>query len=319
MKFFDSFWKASFYKEGKAISFWKSFGKVCLVTFLVSISYAVCFYTSFGMNIPSYLYSYGVQALNGYPSNLVVTIEGNKLSKNIGGELHMYAIPEGKINEVRMEEVLPGYIIAINDTESASLDSFKRANALILLAKDGIVTQSHRETQILSYSDLLHSHDNVVISKDMMSDMVAAVNIYSPSIPWILCAGIIILYALFAPLGYLLLGLINGLIIMWLSTQIIKKKTNFIDSYILGMYALAPVIIISSILSMIPGVRAIVGVIPFFETIFVIAFLWCMFSVKKVKISKETMEATKEADVVKKKVVKKTTPRKKKSKTLDEK
>ncbi len=312
MKFFDSFWKASFYKEGKATSFWRSFGKVSFITFIVSIFYAICFYTTFGIHIPTYLYSYGVRALSGYPSELLVTIDGNSLSKNIEGELHMYTIPEGKIGDMKMEEVLPGYLIAINDKESASLDAYHRANALILLAKDGIAVQGDGEIQIHSYGELLQSNEKIVVSKAMVSDMVAAVNTHAESVPWVIFFAIIVLFSLLAPLGYLLLSLFNGLIIMWFSGSIIKKKITFAQSYIYGMYALAPVIVISEVLHTVPYVRSVVDVIPFFATISVCFFLWYMFrdtaKPKKEEKKTEKVEKTKE---IKKSVSKKSTTRKK--------
>lgn len=282
MKFFDSFWKSSFYKEGKATSFWRSFGKVTLVTFVVSIVYATLFYVAFGMHIPAHLYTYGINALNGYPSGLVVTIQDDTLSKNSEGELHLYPISDGKIGEMKIEEVLPGYVVAINDTVSASLESYKNANALIFLAKDGLVVQGNDEMQIFSYSELLHGETNAVLTKDMISGIVATVNEHAKSIPWILVASIIILYSLFAPIGYLLLGLFNGLIIMLFSSYIIKKKATYSESYIYGMYALAPVIIVNGVLLMIPYVKDVAMVIPFFGTFLVVGFLLFMFRDEKV-------------------------------------
>lgn len=322
MKFFDSFWKPSFYQEGKATSFWKAFGKVTLVTCIIAILHAICFYMIFGMHIPGYLYSYGVQLLNGYPNGLVITVEGDRLSKNIEGELHLYPIPERKIGKMRSEEMLPEYVIAINDKENVSFESYERSNALIFLAKDGIITQGDGEKQIMSYSDLLKSHDNFIITKDMIGDLVSVINVHAESVPRIVFIVMVILYALFAPLLYLLFTLFSGLIIMLCSAQIIRRKISFVKAYIYGLYALAPVIILKGVLSIIPYVK-VVEYIPFFGTICILGFLWIMFKPKvtftqpeevKEEVSEKVEEPTKKVKKVsvkrstKKVNVTKTTP-----------
>lgn len=321
MKFFDSFWKKSFYTEGKATSFWGAFGKVTLVSFVLSIAYAIGFYVTFGIHIPSYIYSYGVQALSGYPSGLVVTIDHEKMTKNIEGAMYLYPIPEGKVGKVRMEEVLPEYLIAINDKESVSLEAYHRSNALILLGKDGIVTQGNREVQIMSYKDALHTDDSFVITKDTVVGMVSAVNMYAPSLPWLIFVGIIILFSIFAPLGYLLITLFNGLVVMLFGKKILKKEATYGESYVYAMYALAPVIIITSILSVPPLIQNLVNVIPFLGTVGVVIFLWYMFtkdSPKKITAKKEKKVATDSktmnltASKLMSKSVTKTTTRKKK-------
>lgn len=318
MKFFDSFWKASFYKEGKATSFWGAFGKVTLVTFIAAILCAICFYVTFGMHIPGYLYSYGVQALNGYPNGLVVSVENDRLSKNIEGELHLYPIPERKIGKMKTEEILPGYVIAINDKENVSFDSYERSNALILLARDGIVARGDGETQIMSYADLLKSHNKVAVTKDMVGEMVSVVNTYAESVPCILFVAIIVLYTLFAPLGYLIFTLFSGLIIMLFSAQIIRRKIAFGEAYIYGMYALAPVIIFEGVLRTIPYIKNVVDFIPFFGTLSILGFLWLMFrsQTKPVqpKVTKEVKEEVVDKPVKKTKTVATKKPTKKTTK-----
>ncbi len=312
MKFFESFWKASFYKGGKATSFWGAFGKITLVSFLLSVVTAVCVYVSFGMHLPSYIYSYGVQALNGYPSELVVTINGDALTKNTEGELHLYPIPDGIVGGSKFEELLPGYIFTVNDKVSASLETYRQSNSLILLAKDGIVVEGNdRQIQIISYKDVLQNQDTFEITKATILDMVAAVNVYAPYTPHLVSLVIIVLISLFAPLGYLFFTIFIGLVVMWLSQQLLHKKLNYKESYIHSLYALAPVVVVTEILQYIPYVRVVANHIPLLELLLVLAFLWFMFKDVKVQAKKEKVESkVTKAPTVKKAIAKKETKKK---------
>jgi hypothetical protein len=318
MKFFESFWKASFYKGGKATSFWGAFGKIVLVSFLVSISTAICVYMSFGIHIPSHVYSYGVQALHGYPSDLVVSVKNGSLTKNTSNVVQLYPIPEGTMSDPKMDAILPGYIFSINDKEYASLDAYKRANALILLAKDGVVVQGNKQQlEILTYKDLLHNQNEFTITKATIGDMVSAVNEYAPYAPRMVSLVIIICISLFAPLFYLLFTFLTALVVRWLSPQLFKKVLTYKESYIYSLYALAPVILVTELLKMVPYVRSVANHIPFLELLLVLAFLWFMLQEVRVK-TKESVTTKKES---KPKVVKKVAAKKvvkKKAKTTKE-
>jgi hypothetical protein len=281
MKFFDSFWKSSFYKEGHAVSFWRAFGKVVLITFIASIGYAVLSYATFGKNIPTYVETYSREAIDGYPPTLVLTIKDGKLSKNIPGKLQLYPVSSDTVGQARQGAFSPHYIVTIDDEITASLDAFNESDSYILLAKDGLITKSNTDVRMKSYADMSQSTKDFVFSQ---ADLVAVtdwVGKYKDSAPYILVAIIIAGCSILSPLGWLFSALFYGLILMWLSKWVIGKKVGFGESYILSFYALAPIILVSAVLHVIPFLKTIVNGIPFFTTLLILAFLWYMFKGKE--------------------------------------
>ena len=280
MNFFNSFWKSSFYQEGKAISFWDAFWKVVLVIFLMSVVAAALFYVTFGKNIPSYLSTYSKEVLNGYPTGLEIRIKNGELSKNIPGELNLYPIKENT-RDLLEEGSSFEHVVTINDKESISLALYQKAKSLIVLAKDGVVTQDDRGIKIVPYTNILAKGEDFSFTKNMIVTAVNGVNQYGDIIPWVIMALLVFFVSIFLPLGYLLATLISGLIVMWLSMWIVGKKTGFSESYILALYALAPMFIVNTALQGVPYIGNVVDVIPFSLAILTVIFLKYMFTLKK--------------------------------------
>jgi hypothetical protein len=187
-----------------------------------------------------------------------------------------------------------------------------------LLAKDGVVVQGNKQQlEILTYKDLLHNQNEFTITKATIGDMVSAVNEYAPYAPRMVSLVIIICISLFAPLFYLLFTFLTALVVRWLSPQLFKKVLTYKESYIYSLYALAPVILVTELLKMVPYVRSVANHIPFLELLLVLAFLWFMLQEVRVK-TKESVTTKKES---KPKVVKKVAAKKvvkKKAKTTKE-
>ena len=282
--FFDSFWKASFYQEGKAVSFWKAFWKVVLVIFLMSIVTSVVFYVTFGKKMPASLHSYANQALNGYPSDLVITIKDGELSKNIPGELHLYPLPKETMIEKPQEDSSFEYALTINDTESVSLSLYQKSKSLIVLAKDGMVIQDNKGIKIAPYKEMSKQAKDFSFTKSMIVPVVAKVNEYADVTPFVIMMCIVIFMTIFSSLTYLTLTLFYGLVVMLLSVWITGKKIGFSESYILSLYALAPVIVVTTILEAIPYVKNVANAIPFLCTLLLLVFLKYVFISKKVKV-----------------------------------
>lgn len=285
MKFFDSFWKASFYQEGKAVSFWGAFWKIIVTVFFMSIVTAVFFYVTFGNKMPEYMHSYANQALDGYPSDLIITIKGGELSKNIPGELHLYPLPKEMIGNDKQGNMPFEYVFTITDSESVSLDLYQKAKSFVVIAKDGVVTQDNRGIKIVPFKDMAQQGKDFTFTKSMITPIVDMINSYADSVPFWIMACIVVFVTLFTPMWYLSLALLYGLLVMWLSKWLIGKKAIFSESYIYALYALAPVTILNTLLGAIPYVKNVVAVIPFFFSIMVIGFLKYMFTVKKNKIT----------------------------------
>ena len=284
MNFFDSFWKASFYKDGHAVSFWKAFWKVVLVSFLVSIIYAGVFYATVGRHIPAYIQKYSTQALDGYPKDLVVTIKDGKLTKNIPGTLQLYPFPE-ELHATSNKEPLPTYIVTINDKESVSLESYKKADSFVLLAKDGLVSKGDNGIEIRAYSDISKTANDFTFDKSMIVKVIDSIHEYEPMISWIIVVSIIVLGTLFLPIGYLILNLLYGFVVMLLSEWIMKRKATYSESYIISLYALAPVVLVITVLESVSYIINLVSSFPFFTLIALVLFLKYMFvSAKKNEI-----------------------------------
>ncbi len=283
MNFFDSFWKASFYKDGHAVSFWKAFWKVVLVMFIVSLVFATLSHVTLGKKIPAYVDTYTKKALAEYPSELVVTIRGGTLSKNIKGELQLYTIPKDIFGKEYDRDSLPEYLVTINDVENVSLEAYKKSNSLVLLAKDGMVMRDDKGIKIAPYSEMEEGRqptEDFIFTKDMIVKGVDVVNEYKERMPAILFGSIVIFWTLFAPLGYLTVTLLYGLIVMLLSTWIIGRKLAYSESYILSLYALAPVIVVSNVLQIVPHISKVVTYIPFLSLMLLVLFLGYMFREK---------------------------------------
>lgn len=275
-RFFDSFWKSSFYQEWKAVSFWKAFWKIVLVIFLISVVASVIFYATFGKKMPAYIHSYADQALSGYPSNLIITIKNGELTKNIPGELHLYPLPKEMMAETQ-GDISFEHLVTINDTESVSLSLYQKSKSLIVLAKDGIVTQDSKEIKIAPYKDMVKEVKEFSFTKSMIVPVVAKVNAYADITPFVIMAFIVIFMTIFTPVIYLILALIYGLFVMWLSVWLTGKKIGFSESYILSLYALAPVIVVTTLLETIPYVQNVANAVPFLGAFVLLAFLKYMF------------------------------------------
>lgn len=276
MNFFDSFWKKSFYQDGNANSFWKAFWKVILVTFVVSVAYSIIFYVTVGKKIPSFLYTYSGQALDGFPQDLVITIKDGELTKNIPGKLQLYPIPSEAKNLVTNGTVLPAYMITIDDGV-VSFDAYKNADSFVLLAKDGVAVEEEEGVKISSYEGMEKHSKEFVFSKDDIQKGVTFINQYAEIIPGLSIAFIIIFLTVFSPLFYLLMTLFYGLVVMLLSKWLTGREGTFTESYILALYALAPVILVSTILHNIPYIKNIVVYIPLLTMILIVAFLVLMY------------------------------------------
>jgi hypothetical protein len=284
-RFFDSFWKTSFYQEGKATSFWGAFWKIVVTVFAMSIITAVLFYVTFGSKIPGYMHSYANQALSGYPSDLIITIKDGMLSKNIPNELHLYPLSKEMVGTDKQGNIPFEYVFTITDSESVSLDLYQKAKSFIVIAKDGVVTQDNRGIKIVPFKDMTQQGKDFTFTKSMITPVVDTINSYADSVPFWIMLCIIVFATLLTPMWYLSLALLYGLLVMWLSKWLIGKKTIFSDSYVYVLYALAPVIVLNTLLGAIPYVKNVTVAIPFFFSITVLGFLKCMFTVKKNKIS----------------------------------
>jgi hypothetical protein len=277
MNFFDSFWKASFYTSGKATSFWKAFGKFVLVSFFLSVAYAVIFYVSFGKDIPSHITSYGKIILDGYPDELVLTVENGKLSKNIPGSVQLYPLPEKTLQSSSAKEAQPQYVVTIDDSQDLSLALFTASKSLFLFAKDGWIAQANNDTRIKSYDSTIDSKNPVTFSKELLRQTVDVAQKYSGTIAGVCVIAILSLYTIFFSLGHLAISLVIGLIFMLLSPWIIKKKVTYSNAYILTIYALPTVVAIQKLLLLVPFISTVISLIPFLTTFSVLAFLWYMF------------------------------------------
>lgn len=285
MKIFDSFWNPSFYKNKKeGFSFWKAFGRLILVTFLVAIVYAITFYESIGKNIPGYVATFTKQIEDGYPNDLILSLEKGTLSKNIQGELQLYPVASFLPFKESSVDKTPQYFIAINDTQEVSLSSYTASHAFLFLAKDGWAAESNKGVSINSYRNLTTDEKALTFTKEMLLPLAPILNKYAPVASPVVIVGILVLYTLFASLGYLLLVLFIGLIVMLLSKVMLGRKYEYQDSYILALYALPSVIIVMKILEYIPYISNVISRIPFLTTLLVLGFLGYMFrrmSVKK--------------------------------------
>ena len=150
-----------------------------------------------------------------------------------------------------------------------------------MLAKDGVVTQDDRGIKIVPYTNILAKGEDFSFTKNMIVTAVNGVNQYGDIIPWVIMALLVFFVSIFLPLGYLLATLISGLIVMWLSMWIVGKKTGFSESYILALYALAPMFIVNTALQGVPYIGNVVDVIPFSLAILTVIFLKYMFTLKK--------------------------------------
>lgn len=292
MKIFDSFWNPSFYKNNtKGFSFWKAFGRLVLVSFIISIVYAVVFYGTIGKNIPQYLETFTAQVEKGYPDTLVLSLQNGFLTKNIKGEIKLYPIAD--FAQAKDFQIKSGahYFITIDDTKEVSLASFTASDALVFLAKDGWVTENNKDVRMNSYKSLGEAEKNLSFSKGTLTTILSYVNKNAGAIAPILVLAIIILCTIFAPLGYLLVALFIGLVVMLLSKWILPRKFVYGESYTLSLYALPSVIIVTKLASYLPYLSSVVSRIPFLTTLLVIGFLWLMFR-KKTSHKEEITNAT---------------------------
>lgn len=223
------------------------------------------------------MYSVETKISDGYPAELVVSIKDKKLSKNIPGEVKLY--PLSMFGDDVKEQIGKNisHFIVIDDTKEATVTSFEQSGGLMFFAKDGFLVKEENKTSINSYEDIGEISKDATFSKEILTKFIAIANEYIPSIPKVATITIIVVYTLFAPLGNALYLLFVGLLISLLSMYILKRKVDFVEAYILSMYALPSLIILEAVLSYVPYIKTVVSYIPFFTTIGIGVFLFFMY------------------------------------------
>ncbi len=278
MKFFDQFWKKEFYQEGSPKTFLKAYGRLSIVYFVIGGVSAVIFYFSFFATIPSIAEKYGREVKNGYPDALVMTVENGKMTKNMPGLLQLYPLDENLIElqknntaNVGKEEE-PQYLLALDETKEVSLAALKESKAYALFGKDAFIARGSKDIRITPY----WQGEPETLTKEIVVTLVEKVVQFSYKVPAILVASVIVGYTIFAPLMLLISAVFIALLVFLISKskKVFGKTFLYKEAYILTLYALAPVGVVTFCLSFVPFISKM----PFMTTILVLCFLGYMFS-----------------------------------------
>jgi hypothetical protein len=280
MRFFDQFRKPEFYRDTTRHSFWGSVGKLLFATSVVGVVAAITMYVHFFKTVPDLVDSFITKGQAGYPQNLVITIsKDGVLSKNQPGLITLYPLEGIKAKPQSANTSGPTYLLAINDTAQASLESLRQADAVLLLAHDGTVyIGDHNDVRITPYDRVITNGEALTFSSSTAATIAEGIREYMPYMVPLFFVVVIISCAIGLFFWYLLYGLLIGLIVMALSKSVLKHRMDFSTSYVLTLYALAPVSVVAALLYNTPGVTTILSVIPFSDLILVVLFLWYMFT-----------------------------------------
>jgi hypothetical protein len=280
MKFFDSFWNPDFYKNKEGWSFWRGFGRLVLLDFIVGVIVSVVFYGLFARNIPEYVTLFEAKLISGYPSGLTLTLKNGVLTKSIPGPLQVYPVEDFFPSDAtKTKKDTPKYFIAIDDSQPVSLSAYQTSGALIFLAKDGfIMHDKNNGTRMSSYGSTTEAKDLPAFSLGTMTDLFSILNGYVKYAPVILCLVLLVAITIFAPLGQLLYLLFAGLVVMLLGKQLLGKKVEYGDAYVISMYALPTTLVFSKGLNYLFAFSGVVAGIPFLQTLLLLALLWLMFT-----------------------------------------
>lgn len=277
---FDSLWNPTFYQNNSdTFSFGKGLLRLLLVNFFIGCLVSALFYLSVGRQIPAQVASFVVEAVEEYPSNLVVTIKDGVLTKNIPGVIRLYPLDSLHKNDIQSgnQKNVPHFMFMIDDTQEASLAAYTASDAIMFFGKDGMVSKSNNDIRVQSYKNLEGVKKDLSFSKETLTYLTTFVTRYVKYLPGALFVLMVLAYTLFAPLFGMASSLFFGFVTMLLSAYLLGRKRTYGESYILSMYALPSVLLVEMIVNYIPRVSSITSMIPFFTTFLIVIFLWLMF------------------------------------------
>ena len=255
MKFIDTLLNKSSYHQDHN----KEHGiyKVLFATFvsvLVSMIIATVFYLkSFGFVLPADVYSdYANQAIDQYPSDLVVSIKDGRIYKNIKDKVNIGNIPKdiessNHRNKDAFKDVL--YFIQIDETKTASLESLKDSQSMAFVGSDGVALyQSDGSVKILPASSI----PNYDINQSSLYMLSSEFQTYIPLIISCIFMLWILFGTLFLFVGYLICNALLALVFKYSKVlkyfKIIKGDISYGEAFRFTNYASVPAIIIASII-----------------------------------------------------------------------
>ena len=219
---------------------------------------ATIYITTFGLVSPVSIYNqYSDRVLSSWPEGLVLEFKDGKMSKNIAGPVYMGDV--SKLNSKKTSDSRnmntnydefniyknkePKYILAIDETKSASLEDFKSVDSAVLFAKDGIIGRKS-SGEVNSYA---YNFDKT-IDKEVLMGWADKLSAYV----WPVIIGVVIFsMVMYIPFKFTITLIWNCVLalILLLVAKVNNKKIAFEKLWKVANYLALPAILVATLLN----------------------------------------------------------------------
>lgn len=255
-KVVSSFYAPPFYQEVIKQSFWKALGYYLLLSLILTLIGLASLFQTIGQQVPLTIQSFAKQAIDFYPSELVININNGQVSTNVE-EPYFISLPA---TDIKIDQ--PNNLVVIDTKTPFSSTQFNQYKTLAWLTKDGVFYLNSNKGEIRGMD--LSKVNEFKIDKTLVQ---TAADKFTP---WLKFLGPLLL--LFTGLGiylsfsFRLIYLLILSLIVWVCLIVIKRRLNYKQLYKMGLYALTPALILDQIIGLTRGFTGFFG-FPFMFTI----------------------------------------------------
>ncbi len=240
----SSFYNPSFYASlPKSRTFWNGFWFLFVI---VIIDVALTFFPSAIKSLKS-VRDFSIESTveKYYPDDLVIHISKGEVETNVEVP---YTIPYP--NEIKTNSD-PSNILVIDNSRELSLSDIANFDSALILTKSGLVLNQKNEQRIFQLNDI----EDLIINEQEVTEWATKLFGWLKIlvIPFVLAASI---FVSAATMLWTMVGLIVFAIITLIMLRIKSRPETFSDSYTISMFALAPALVIETVLSFF-GIQAL--------------------------------------------------------------
>lgn len=271
-KVVSSFYCPPFYQEVIKQSFWRALGYYLLLTLILTLIGLASLFQTIGQQVPLTIQSFSKQAIDFYPSELVININNGQVSTNVE-EPYFVSLPA---TDIKIDQ--PNNLVVIDTKTPFSSTQFNQYKTLAWLTKDGLFYLNSNKGEIRGMD--LSKVNEFKVDKNLVQDLA------NKFTPWLKFLGPLLLF--FAGLGiylsfsFRLIYLLILSLIVWVVLIVIKRRLGYKQLYKMGLYALTPALILDQIIGLTRNFTNLYG-FPFMFTIISLAVIFFNLPKKQVK------------------------------------
>ncbi|MFA6190358.1 MAG: DUF1189 family protein [Candidatus Staskawiczbacteria bacterium] len=268
----DSIYGPKYYKEILEKPFSYSFKFLLVFALLFALVFTIVVTIKF-IPLANMLAEKAPQLANYFPEELKVTIKDGIASTNVV-EPYFIKMPEELKNEMAKSAIVNGVepktlenFIVIDTKNKFDLDTFSSYKTIAWLTADSVIyMDDNNKVSISSLSEV----DNFYLDRGVIVNFINTLKPFIAVLYPIVFVGAYIVGFIIVMLE--MIYLLIGALLIWLVAKIKGIKIGYQKAYQLGVHLIIPVIIITSILSLISS--KLVSPFLIVDSILLIIFAW---------------------------------------------